>query len=152
MFMKSNLGISLHNLANIQRGSAWKGLSPIQKHKRFCTFVDDAYGVRALFIILRTYSYKYKINSVSKIIHRYAPLCENNTYEYIANVCRWITEMYELPFCEQVYHVKDDEVFCLFNNPKSPTFFCKCLAKAIIRQETGVKVDDLLINQAISLL
>ena len=150
--MRTNLGISLNNLANIERGCSWKGLSPIQKHKRFCTFVDYAYGVRALFVILRTYSYKYKLNSVSKVIHRYAPLCDNNTYAYIANVCRWITEMYDMNWQGEVYHVKEDEIFCFFNNPKSPTFFCKCLVKAIIRQETGYKVDDDLISKAISLL
>lgn len=150
--MKSNLGISLHNLANIQRGCAWKGLAPIQKHKRFCTFISDEYSVRALFVLLRTYHYKYKLNTISKIIHRFAPLCENNTFAYIANVCRWMTEMYDMQWHGEVFYIKDDEVACLWNNPKSPTFFCKCLVKAIIRQEVGLKLDDLMITKAIELL
>ena len=41
------------------------------------------YGIRAGFIILRKYINVYKANSISKIISRWAPRCENDTNNYI---------------------------------------------------------------------
>lgn len=159
--MKNVRGIRNNNPANIRRGSNWKGLVPFlidpcnnQRYydKVFCQFETMTYGVRALIVLLRTYNYKYKLHSVHDIIHRFAPLSENNTYSYIVNVCRWMTEMYD---CKNIYDdfcIRENDTYCLFFNPKSPTFFTKCLVKAICRQECGFEVDDLLLYEAIKLL
>lgn len=147
------LGLVLNNPANIQRGSAWKGLSKIQKHKRFCTFESRVYGIRALIVLLRTYHYKYKLNTIEKVIHRYAPLSENNTYEYIVHVQKWMTEMYNTDgLLGSLYYVQDNAPFCWFSNPKSLTFACRCLVKCICRQETGYVVTDDVLDSAIDLI
>lgn len=154
-------GLRNNNPANIRRGSTWKGLVPFlvdanngQRYydKQFCQFKSMEYGVRAFFALMKTYHYKYKLNTVSKVLHRFAPLSENNTYAYIANVCRWMSDMYELPFDDSRFHVAENEVFCWFTNPHEPSFACRCLAKAIFRQECGFDCDDELINKAIELL
>ena len=47
------------------------------------------WGIRAAFVLLRTYAIKYKANCIQDIIHRWAPASENNTEKYIKNVCLW---------------------------------------------------------------
>jgi hypothetical protein len=53
--------------------------------KTFKTFSSIAYGYRAAFIILGTYL-SHGINSIEKIITKWAPSTENNTENYIAQV------------------------------------------------------------------
>lgn len=47
------------------------------------------WGIRAAFVLLRTYSVKYRANCVADIIKKWAPPSENNTDRYIKNVCFW---------------------------------------------------------------
>jgi hypothetical protein len=47
------------------------------------------YGLRAAFVLLRTYSIKYKANCIQDIIRRWAPPSENDTERYIKNLCLW---------------------------------------------------------------
>lgn len=160
--MKQVRGIRNNNPANIRRGSNWRGLVPFlidptnnQRYydKSFCQFESMELGLRALFVLLRTYHYKYHLNTIGRIIHRYAPLSENNTYSYIANVCRWMTELYDInEFLTENFYIRETDTFSLFNNPKSPTFFCKCLVKCICRQESGYELDELTITKAINLI
>lgn len=159
--MNNVRGIRNNNPANIERGSAWKGLVPFltepvtnQRYydKRFAQFSEMVYGIRALLVVLRTYHYKYKLNTISKVLHRYAPLCENNTYAYISNVCKWMTEMYNQNGKIGMCYISDDNVLCWFSNPQTPTFACRCLAKSICRQETGYELQDYMLDDAIRLL
>ena len=161
--MKNNKvrGLRNNNPANIMRGSAWKGLVPFlvdssnnQKYydKRFAQFSDMVYGIRALLVVLRTYHYKYKLDTISKVIHRFAPLSENNTYVYIANVCKCMTEDYNIEGLIGIYYVNEDARFCWFNNPQTPSFACRCLAKAICKQESGFELSDVMLDNAIKLL
>lgn len=53
--------------------------------KSFKTFASLPYGYRAAFVILGTYLSR-GINSIEKIISRWAPSAENNTESYIAQV------------------------------------------------------------------
>ena len=46
-----------------------------------------AYGFRAAMVLIRTYIQTYGLNTVSKIISRWAPDIENNTENYIRRVC-----------------------------------------------------------------
>lgn len=169
--MKTPRGIINNNPANIRRGSAWKGLVPFLLNpqnkqrvcdKSFCQFVNVEFGIRALIILLRTYCYKYKLCTIEKIIHRFAPISENNTYAYILNVVRCCQYLYREDFENKlpgnlksetsiVYPLQDD-VLCLFRNPKEPTFICRCLMKAICKQETGFVLTDEIIDTAIRLL
>ena len=52
-------------------------------------FESIEYGLRAAFVLLRTYSAKYHANCIRDIISRWAPPTENDTERYIRNVCQW---------------------------------------------------------------
>ena len=52
-------------------------------------FESIEFGLRAAFVLLRTYSTKYKLNCIRDIISRWAPPTENDTERYIRNVCLW---------------------------------------------------------------
>lgn len=51
--------------------------------KKFVTFLNTTYGFRAAFIILRRYIDIYRLNTIRKIIERWAPPVENSTNAYI---------------------------------------------------------------------
>lgn len=124
---KKPLGIRLNNPANIRRSSArWYGLSKVQSNPNFCEFIDNICGVRALFVLLRTYCNRYKLVSVRDVISRYAPSSENDTEAYIN---------YVEDYC------KDCCLYPEFANDWSTDtgipFSVYILAKAICKMETG---------------
>lgn len=167
--MKNNRGIRNNNPGNIRRGSSWKGLvqslpepftgRPIID-KEFCQFSSVVYGVRALIVVLRTYTYIHRLITISQIIHRYAPLSENNTYLYIANVVRFINNEYKseleyLPACVGKLHdvyITADSPVSLFRNPKTLSFVGMCLVRAICKQETGFHCSSQLVFDAQKLI
>lgn len=77
-----------NNPGNIRHGSKWQGLSAQQTDKDFCQFVSPEYGIRAIFVLMRTYEKKHKLCSVREIINRYAPPKENNTEGYIQRAAK----------------------------------------------------------------
>ena len=81
-----------NNPLNIRRGTTrWQGMSKREDDKDFAQFETMAYGWRAAFILLgRTYYEKYHLNTIRKIISRWAPACENNTKGYIAYVAKQV--------------------------------------------------------------
>ncbi len=81
-------GIRNNNPGNIRKGDNWLGLSAHQNDSSFCVFKSAEYGVRALVIVLRNYQKEYGLNTVRKIIRRYAPLTENDTDAYVDSVAR----------------------------------------------------------------
>lgn len=80
-------GIRNNNPLNIRVGNAWLGEVSQPTDTEFEQFVSLAYGLRAGFILLRRYIERYKLNTVSKIIRRWAPSVENDTRRYIERVC-----------------------------------------------------------------
>lgn len=52
----------------------------------FKQFRTPAYGYRAMFVILRNYRKLYGLDTIRKIITRWAPPKENDTAAYIATV------------------------------------------------------------------
>ena len=84
------LGIRNNNPLNIRRGKTpWKGQRAEQTDKEFVQFSSLEWGIRAAFCLLRTYAAKYHLNCIADIIMRWAPPSENETGQYIRNVCRW---------------------------------------------------------------
>ena len=90
------LGERNNNPLNIRKvpGTHWKGeiLPSIQGGAgggSFVRFESMEWGIRAAFVLLRTYSVKYRANCVADIIKKWAPPSENNTDRYIKNVCFW---------------------------------------------------------------
>lgn len=83
-------GLRNNNPLNIRRTTTkWLGLAPTQTDPEFCQFQTLDYGWRAAFRLL-THSYfeKYGLDTIRKIISRWAPPSENNTAAYITSVSR----------------------------------------------------------------
>ncbi len=112
-------GIRNNNPGNIRHGEKWEGLSDKQTDSSFCIFVSPEYGIRALAKVLLTYYKKYQLNTVKKIISRYAPPNENETESYIKSVANQLG-------------VASDEVIDL-----SSVAVLAVLLRAIIRHENG---------------
>ena len=93
------LGMRNNNPLNIRKvpGTHWIGelpqsSSPLRGGREgagFVQFRTIEWGLRAAFVLLRTYSTKYRANCVRDIVTRWAPPTENDTERYIRNVCLW---------------------------------------------------------------
>ena len=82
-------GIRNNNPLNIRKSNTqWVGKLQHNTDGTFEQFDTMEHGIRAGFVILRTYIRKYNLRSIHKIIYRWAPPKENNTVEYIKTVCR----------------------------------------------------------------
>ena len=77
-----------NNPGNLRHGEPWQGLSVQQTDPSFCQFVSTEYGIRAIYVLMRTYEKKYGLCSIREIINRYAPPKENNTEGYIQRVAK----------------------------------------------------------------
>lgn len=71
----------------INKNNNWLGKVANNTDGAFEQFTSMAYGYRAAFIVIRNYINKYGLNTVSKIISKWAPAVENNTTGYIQRVC-----------------------------------------------------------------
>ena len=127
-------GIRNNNPGNIERNNTpWQGLSHTQDDDRFCQFADPAYGIRAIFKIIRTYHQNYGLESVEQIIDRWAPPVENDTSAYIDHVASVVGFRREDPLPWERGVIKE-------------------IVKCIIRHENGEQpYDDAKIEQAIEL-
>ena len=79
-------GIRNNNPLNIIRTkTVWMGMAKVQKDKKFVTFEKMEYGWRAAFVLLtRTYYRKWHLNTIRKIVTRWAPPQDgNNVGRYI---------------------------------------------------------------------
>ena len=72
-----------NNPGNIRHGSKWQGLLAQQTDRDFCQFVSPEYGIRAIYKLFQTCQNRDNLNTVEKIIDKYAPPSENNTAGYI---------------------------------------------------------------------
>ena len=115
-------GIRNNNPGNIRWGSDWYGLDPNGKEKdaSFCVFTRPEYGIRALARLLVNYQKLHKLNTIRKIIERYAPVNENNTEAYVLHVAKQVG-------------VDADEAILVMEHERM-----KPLVKAIIMHENGV--------------
>lgn len=94
-----------NNPGNIRHGSKWQGLSTQQTDKDFCQFISPEYGIRAIYKLLQTYQKKYGLNTIKKIINRYAPPNENNTEGYIIRASKEIGVEADNPINTQLKNI-----------------------------------------------
>lgn len=82
-------GIRNNNPGNI-RISAQKYAGEIvpSNDRAFKQFRSMAYGIRAIFVILKTYQIRYGLRTVAQMIGRWAPPSENDTRAYSASVAK----------------------------------------------------------------
>lgn len=90
------LGLRNNNPLNIRNveGTHWRGEAPSLRRggggeAAFVRFISMEWGIRAACCILRTYAKRYKAVCVQDIVRRWAPPNENDTEQYIRNVCQW---------------------------------------------------------------
>lgn len=130
-------GIRNNNPGNIRHGSNWQGMAPEQTDSAFVQFVSMEYGVRAMVKILQTYRDKYALNTIRKIIARWAPPNENDTGAYVRAVAEAVGVGPDMPLA-----LEDDGVMF-------------ALVRAIVRHENGVAaallVSDAQVAQGIAL-
>ena len=109
-----------------QRGAS----SHLRRRKEgvsFVRFSSMEFGLRAAYKILDTYRRKYHANCIRDIITRWAPPSENDTEQYIRNVCKWTG---------------------YGGNERLTEAQWPALVRAMARQECGVELSNALINKA----
>lgn len=80
-------GLRNNNPGNIRRNSdVFQGEINPGRDKEFKQFKNMAYGYRAMYKILLNYYNKYQLNTIRKMISRWAPENENNTAAYVSLV------------------------------------------------------------------
>ena len=80
-------GIRNNNPLNIRISSNnWLGKEQPSRDSQFETFDTMEHGLRAAFIIIRTYIVKYGLCYVSDVIKRFAPPKENDWIRYTSHV------------------------------------------------------------------
>jgi len=117
-------GIRNNNPGNIRWGENWQGLVPEDQRtdKSFCQFVHPKYGIRAIAKIMFTYESKYGLNTIEKIISRWAPPNENNTEAYINAVSQYMGVPTKTPLDLKKYETMGPlvEAITLHENGKMP--------------------------------
>ena len=80
-------GIRNCNPGNIRRSKThYKGERHPSRDREFKEFESVAYGYRAMFVLLDTYSRRYGLCTIRQMLNRYAPPSENFTEGYIRYV------------------------------------------------------------------
>lgn len=132
-------GIRNNNPGNlIITSNAWTGKLPVKQNTdgKFEQFTSMEYGIRAMLKDVIHDINKGK-NTVRKLISEYAPPSENNTAQYIKDVCQSIG-------------TTADAKITVIN-----ATFLTLISKAIIKKENGTdanKVSDSQIKKAINML
>lgn len=128
-------GIRNNNPLNIEHRAEnkWLGLSDPPSDGRFCRFKSADYGIRAAASLLMRYYDRDGLNTIRKIVSRWAPTTENNTSSYIAHVCKdtWLTADAVLNLHDRVTMEK--------------------LVAAMAKHETGEEVDQTALNKGLAL-
>lgn len=115
-------GIRNANPGNIRKsGDSWMGLSAVQNDTAFFQFKEPKFGVRALMKLMQNYEKLYGLNTISKLVSRWAPPNENNTNSYVSAVSKSMG----VP-ATKVIDLNDRDTLT-------------ALAKAIIQHENGMQ-------------
>ena len=81
-------GIRNNNPLNIRLSSnCWLGKVTPSTDGEFEQFKSVEFGIRAGFIILRTYIRRHGVKYITQLIERFAPASENNVTAYVTRVC-----------------------------------------------------------------
>lgn len=97
---KQARGLRNNNPLNIRiNDDLFRGEIRPSRDKSFKQFETVTYGYRAGFKILRNYHTKYALNTIRKMISRWAPTNENHTENYI----RVVAEKSGIPADEPIY-------------------------------------------------
>ncbi len=87
--MTTPRGLRNNNPLNIEKtkgGNPWQGEIVPSGDSRFAQFRTVAYGYRAAFKLLNNYQRNYGLDTIRKMIGRWAPSNENHTDTYVRTV------------------------------------------------------------------
>lgn len=87
--MAISRGLRNNNPLNIEKtkgGNPWLGEIVPSADSRFAQFKSMAYGYRAAFKLLNNYQRNYGLDTIRKMISRWAPSNENHTDAYVETV------------------------------------------------------------------
>lgn len=87
--MAISRGLRNNNPLNIEKtkgGNPWLGEIVPSADSRFAQFKSMAYGYRAAFKLLNSYQRNYGLDTIRKMISRWAPSNENHTDTYVETV------------------------------------------------------------------
>lgn len=87
--MAISRGLRNNNPLNIEKtkgGNPWLGEIVPSADSRFAQFKSMAYGYRAAFKLLNNYQKNYRLDTIRKMISRWAPSNENHTDAYVETV------------------------------------------------------------------
>ena len=122
-------GIKNNNPGNIRKSKIkYLGETDLSSDKEFKQFDAPEWGYRALFVLLHTYNIKHGLNTIEKILKRYAPPTENDTERYISFVAY------------RANIKKNEPIDTLSESTMKP------VAAAISRMENGVEASENDIN------
>ncbi len=76
-------GLRNNNPGNIRHSKVRYRGETGSADKAFKTFESPAWGYRAMFVVLHTYRVRHGLDTLEKMIARYAPPCENDTGGYL---------------------------------------------------------------------
>lgn len=128
-------GLRNNNPLNIEHSAdnKWLGLDHPPSDGRFARFKSMDYGVRAAAMLLMKYYDKDGLDTIRKIVHKWAPTTENNTASYIAAVAKhtWITADASINLHDRVVMEK--------------------LIAAMGKHETGEEIDQSALNKGLAL-
>lgn len=127
-------GVRLCNPGNIRHSKTlWQGEADLQPDPDFVAFKAPEWGLRAVAKILLTYQ-RNGLNTVRKIISRWAPPNENDTEAYVRDVSKRVG-------------VNPDEPIDLTN----AHLMC-AIVKAVVRHENGQQpYADEVVTKAVAL-
>lgn len=132
-------GIRNRNPGNIRLSrDKWQGLASRQNDRDFFQFISYEYGIRALARVLLTYQTKHGLDTVRKIINRWAPPVGNaNGKTYTQD-----TSAYARAVAKAMGVKLDDAV-----DVRVPATML-ALVKAIVMHENGMQpfADDVLLK------
>ena len=122
MNLRPPRGIRNNNPGNIRHGQNWQGLNPDGRNidPAFCVFKSPVFGIRALAKVLMNYKKIHGLNTVRRIISRYAPPNENQTKAYIQTVAQQIGV-----YPDTIIDIEERGILTVF-------------IKAVIRMENGI--------------
>jgi len=83
-------GLRLNNPGNIRISTTkWQGEIIPSADKSFKQFTSMSYGYRAMLKLIRNYRILYELDTIRKIVSRWAPPNENKTNAYINFVSKY---------------------------------------------------------------
>lgn len=83
--MLSEIYKKTSNPLNIRYNPKNKWVGQTGVYKGFCVFKNKVYGIRAAILLINSYR-KKGFDTIEKIIPRFAPPCENDTFAYLEYV------------------------------------------------------------------